>query len=711
MARALQKSSVVRIYVLYALMVLAAFVILARIIQLQFVENAKWQDVSNKQSYKTVDVKAIRGNIYSDDYSLLATSVPVYNLYWDSKVVTDKVFEEYIDSLSIGFAAIYSDVSKSKFEQRLISSFNQRKRYVRIRRSVSYAELKQIKNLPIFRLGKYKGGLIIDKKERRKRPYGMLAKRTIGNYSTYKNAYVVGLEGAFDEKLKGVDGLLLKQRSSGEWQRNYEYNDDKNAPVEGLFTDTLRKPIDGVDIVTTIDVNLQDVAETSLYRELVKHKADWGCAILMEVKTGHIKAIANLKHDTARNTYYEGFNYAIGTAMEPGSTFKLATMMISLENNIVTPKEIIKTGNGSYTYYGSTIHDSHGYGDITVSEVLEKSSNVGIFKIALKGFENNPQTFIDGIYSMNLNNPLGLQIKGEALPYIKTTKDKTWSKLSLPWMSIGYELKLTPLQTLNFYNAVANNGTMLKPSFVKAISKTGEYQETFDPKVINEQISSIETIKKVQKMLEGVVENGTAKALSNSPYPIAGKTGTAQISNKSGYNKINYQASFVGYFPADNPKYSCIVVVNNPSTGQYYASTVVVPVFKDIADKIYASDLSIQVHAEKDTVFIAPNSKVGTNKDIVGIYNYLDYEIKNPEIQNSFIAGYSKNDSIKLYKRKLMHNRMPNLKNMTAQDAIFLVEELGLTAKIIGFGKVASQSIPKNNSVKVGQIVTIKMTN
>ncbi len=696
MARALKKDSVVRIYLLYAVMVLAAIVILGRIIQLQFIENEIWEQKSKEQSYKEVKVKAIRGNIYSDDHSLLATSVPVYHLYWDSKVVNQEKFYTQIDSLATEFAAIFDNVSASKFKKRLINAFEKGSRYTRIRRNVSYAELKKIKKLPIFSLGKYRGGLIKEKEERRERPYKMLAKRTIGNYSTYKKAYVVGLEGAYDDKLKGVDGVRLKQKTSGGWRPTY------------IFNETLKEPVNGVDIITTIDVNLQDVAETSLYKELQKNKADWGCAILMEVKTGRIKAIANLKHDTATNTYYEGFNYAIGTAMEPGSTFKLASMMVLLENNVIKPDEIISTGKGSFTYYGKTIHDSHANGDITASQALEKSSNVGFFKMVLKGFENNPQRFIDGIHKMNLNQPLGLEIKGEAAPYIKTTKEKTWSKLSLPWMSIGYELRLTPMQVLNFYNAVANDGVMVKPTFVKEIRKTGVLIENIDPVTINKQISSLSTVHKVQKMLEGVVNNGTAKSLNHSPYPIAGKTGTAQIYKKS-YNKRNYQASFVGYFPADNPKYSCIVVVNNPNQGLYYASTVAVPVFKDIADKIYASDLSIQAHAIEDTIKVAPNSKVGAYKDVVGIYDYLGFNIKNRELQSSYIAAYSSNDSLKLYKRKLKHNLMPNVKYMTAQDAVFLIEELGLTARVNGAGRVISQSIPKGSRITSGQIVIINL--
>lgn len=702
MAKTINKDIRLRIYLLFAIIFIAAIAIAARIIQIQFVQGDKWRAKSEQQSYKYFEVKAVRGNIYSDNYSLLATSVPIYDVHWDARVVkkhlkNDQFYAE-IDLLAIEYSKLFPDESVLAFTSRMKRAYENERGYYLVRKRISYSQLKSLKKFPIFKYSQYKGGLILDKSDTRKRPYKLLAKRTIGNYNSVKKAYIVGLEGAYDDTLKGDDGVRIKQKTSGGWRPMY------------LFDETIKEPVDGIDVVTTLDINLQDVAENSLYRELVKNQADWGCAILMEVKTGKIKAIANLKADTATNTYYEGFNYAIGTAMEPGSTFKLASMMAALEAKKVKPDDIIQTGDGSYTYYGKTIHDSHrgGYGDITATQVLEKSSNVGMFMISLNAFESEPAKFTNAIHAMGLNNPLGIEIKGEAKPYIKTPKDKTWSKLSLPWMSIGYELSMTPMQVLTFYNAVANDGVMVKPIFVNEFRKTGLVVKTFEPQVLNPKISSKSTIDAVQKMLEGVVQNGTAQKLKNSPYPIAGKTGTAQIYNKR-YNKRNYQASFVGYFPADNPKYSCIVVVNNPNRGLYYASLVAVPVFKDIADKIYATDLNIQIHNEEDTILQTPNSKVGTYNDISGLYKSLGFEITSEMNDASYISGYGSQDSVSFYKRNLQYDLMPNVKYMSAKDAIYILEEMGLKVEIVGVGKVVEQSIAAGSRIRKGQIAKIKL--
>ena len=699
MGGVLKKDIVSRIYLLYGFILIIAIAIVFRIFQIQFTQGEHWIAKAQSQSFKYSNVKAIRGNIYSDNHSLLATSVPIYDIYWDSKIVDSKLFYEKLDTLAIAYHAIFPSESVKSFKNRIEKAFNQKRRYYRIRRRISYSELKQLKQLPIFNRGKYKGGLITEKFDYRKRPYKMLAKRTIGNFNSTKQKYVVGLEGAYDENLKGDDGVRIMQKTSGGWKPLY------------LFDETIKEPIDGMDVITTIDVNLQDVAENSLYRELMKNKADWGCAVLMEVKTGRIKAIANLKADTANHTYYEGFNYAIGYATEPGSTFKLASMMVTLEDKLVKPDEIIHTGDGAFKYYDKTIHDSHhgGFGDITASQVLEKSSNIGIFKIVLNAYESKPHKFIEGVYKLGLNKPLGLEIKGEAKPYIKTPDDKTWSKLSLPWMSIGYELKLTPLQVLTFYNAVANDGKMIKPSFVKELRKTGVLKKEFEPEVLNPKISSKSTIKQVQKMLEGVVQNGTATALKHSPYPIAGKTGTAQIFKKRSYNKRNYSASFVGYFPADNPKYSCIVVINNPNRGLYYASSVAVPVFKDIADKIYATDLNIQIPHKEDTVYQAPNSKVGAYYDVNKIYDELDFKISSDVEDAAFVYAKAQADSLSLYKRKIQYGVMPNVKYMSAKDAVYMLEEMGLKVEVDGVGKVVEQSIAPGVKINKGSLVTIKL--
>ncbi len=698
MSNQLQKDIVWRIYLLYGFMLLAAFAIFVRIFQIQFVQGAYWKERSKEQSYKYVNEAAIRGNIFADDYSLLATSVPIYDVYWDAKVIEQKDLYDHVDSMALAYNKIFQDESALAFKNRILKAHKNKRRYYLLRKKVSYAELGKLQKIAIFKRGKYRGGLITEKFDIRKRPYKDLARRTIGTFNNTVNRYVVGLEGAYDVYLKGTDGVRIKQKTSGGWRPTY------------TFDKTVKEPVDGNDVVTSIDIELQDVAEESLQRELQKHRADWGCVVLMEVKTGKVKAIANLKADTAAGIYYEAYNYAIGAAMEPGSTFKLATMMAALEDGKVKPDDIISTGAGHYTYKQKTIHDSHdgGYGDITAAEVFMHSSNVGFFKIALNGYEKEPQKFYDRIYKMGIQKPLGIELSGESSPYIKNTKDKTWSRLSLPWMSIGYELRMTPLQILTFYNAVANDGEMVKPSFVNELSKTGKTIKAFDTKILNKAVCSRETAEILQKMMEGVVQSGTGVALKKSPYPVAGKTGTAQIYTSS-YNKRNYQASFVGYFPADNPQYSCIVVVNNPSMGSYYAATVAVPVFKDIADKIYATSLNLQVHQKPDTIFQAPYAKVGQYQEIAEIYQHFKFKPAMEAQAYQYVATEVKSDTISFIMRPIADGLMPNLKNMSAKDAIFLLEDLGLKVQIVGAGRVVTQSLMPGTKTNKGQNVILNL--
>jgi cell division protein FtsI (penicillin-binding protein 3) len=431
----------------------------------------------------------------------------------------------------------------------------------------------------------------------------------------------------------------------------------------------------------------------------------------MEVKTGQIKAIANLKRDTATGNYYESYNYAIGRPVEPGSTFKLASLMVALEDKKVKLEDIVHTGDGEMTYRDRKMTDSHegGFGDLSVKGVLEHSSNVGVFKIILKAYESDPQKFIDGIYRMGLQNKLGLQIKGEGQPYIKNPSDKTWSGVSLPWMSIGYEMSLTPLQMLTFYNAVANDGVMVKPSFVNQISRTGTVIEQFETEVINPRIASPEVIKMAQEMLEGVVQEGTATMLKSSPYRIAGKTGTAQTNYSQRQNRRRYRASFAGYFPADNPRYSIIVVVENPKDGIYYASQITVPVFKDIADRIYAHALDIQQADKVFEGFSAPESLYGEQDDIRSIYTLFGYQTSTPNPEAQWAAAVTRNDNVGLYVRNYQKGILPNLKGMTARDVVYFLEGIGYHVQIKGIGKVISQSIPAGTRVVEGAQIKIEL--
>lgn len=690
-----------RIYIMYFVVVLMAGAILVRIFTIQYIEDDKWEKMAKNQSIKEQKIASNRGNIYSTNNNLLATSIPLFNLYWDSKVVKADTFYNNIDELARQFTSLYPDESFNSFKLRMKSAYRNGNSYFRIRRKVEYAELKKIKLMPIFHLSKYKGGLIIEKYNRRKRPYKMLARRTIGTYNSYQQKYNVGLEGAYNNYLRGEDGVRLVQKTSGGWR------------TLNIYDKTLKDPKNGLDIITSIDINIQDVAENSLYRELKKHGANWGCAILMEVKTGEIKAIVNLSHDTSNNTYYEGYNHAIGTAVTPGSTFKMATLLVALKDKKVKLTDIIHTGNGVISYYGSKMYDAHsgGFGDLSVKEVFEHSSNVGIFKIVLKAFEQTPQKFIDGLYALGINRPLGIEIKGEKAPFIKDTHHKKWSKLSLPWMAIGYELTMTPLQVLTLYNAVANDGVMVKPQFVKEIRKTNKVIKKFEPVILNPEIAPKSVIKEAQSMCEGVVTDGTATLLRNSPYPIGGKTGTAQIYTKGTYNNNSYIASFVGYFPADKPKYSCMVVIYNPRKGIYYASQVAVPVFKDIADKIYATELDIQTDHNTDMQYAIPSSKVGLCNDMAEVYSSLGYDDNRfAALDGKWIYSYGQDSSLAIRERVINENTIPNVKGMNVRDAVYLLEQMGLRVNFMGSGKVINQSIPpKSKAVKgSGIFLTLK---
>jgi cell division protein FtsI (penicillin-binding protein 3) len=475
-------------------------------------------------------------------------------------------------------------------------------------------------------------------------------------------------------------------------------------------------PKDGYDIVSTIDVNIQDLAESALRRQLSVHNAHHGCAILMEVRTGEIKAITNLEKDEYGN-YRELYNYAIGESTEPGSTFKLASLMAAFEDGYIQLGDTIDTENGTVTYYGKTIrdHDEKGLGKITVQQVFEHSSNVGVAKIIKKYYTGKEKQFIDRLYGMKLNQKLNLDIKGEGVPEIKYPGDKLWSGISLPMMAYGYEVKLAPIHILTLYNAIANNGKMVKPRFVKEMKYHEKTIKTFGTEVIESSICSNSTLKKVKIMLEGVVERGTAKNLRNEAFKIAGKTGTAQIAKlKAGYKTpdgISYSASFVGYFPADDPLYSCIVVVNSPSNSVYYGNVVAGPVFKEIADKVYSTNLDLQpiLKPEKGIVDL-PYSKTGLRKDLDYVFDKLDIDVDNSNAKSSWISTARKEDKIQYNNRIVQQNLVPNVVDMGLRDAMFLLENAGLRVVVKGRGKVVGQSISPGVKVKQGETIILEMS-
>lgn len=697
----IRKQIIIRLSLVYIGIVLFAFAIMGKVFFLQIIEHDKWSNV-NETSQKRIVIEPDRGDIRAQDGRVLATSVPYYEVRMDTRCpgISEKYFNSKVDSLSYCLAKLFKDKTAAQYKRKLVSARYKGIRYLLIKRRVDYIELKQLKKFPIFRRGQYKGGIIIKQENRRIQPFVNLASRTIG-YGN-KGGAAVGIEGAFNSQLRGEQGVRMVQKIAG----NYWMPISDDNEVE---------PKNGKDVITTIDINLQDVAYQALKQQLQKHAASHGTAVLMEVQTGDIKAIVNLKNKDG--FYSEQYNFAVGERTEPGSTFKLASLMVALEDGYINLTDSVDTEKGVVQYYDHKVRDSRvgGYGKITVQQAFEVSSNVAVSKIVTKYYTGNEERFVNRLKRMSLTERLGVEIKGERKPYIKFPSDTLWSGVSLAQMSYGYEIEQTPLQILAFYNAVANNGKMMKPRFVKAIADYGRVVKKFKTKVINPTICSKATIKKAKQMLEGVVENGTAQNLKNSNYKIAGKTGTAQIANqKYGYKyqaKTSYQASFVGYFPADNPKYSCIVVVNAPTSGVYYGNLVAGQVFKEIADKVYSTSIDLQENKllVQNKFKDAPYSKNGSKKELINVLSELNIDFNENNTVSRWVVTQKQDTSIRLNNRSVKKRIVPNVKGMGAKDAIFLLENMGLRVVLQGRGAVTNQSLQANTRFNRGDKIILTL--
>lgn len=702
----IKKDILWRVYLVHLGLCLFGIAIIFQIFRIQYVQGAYWAAKSDSLTTELRNIEPKRGNIYSDDGDLMAISIPTYEVRMDvnAQALTNDIWNKNIDSLAICLSNLFKDKNKLQYLNDLNHARKRGERYYLVQKSVSYDYIKELSKFPMYRMGRYKGGLITPQRMVREKPCNQLAERTIG-YPGGEERIAVGIEGAFDTSLAGVCGKRLEQRvSNGVWKPVY----DENA----------LEPKDGNDIITTIDINIQDVAEKALKTNLEKNKAEYGCVIVMDVTTGEIKAIANLKRNK-NDEYEESLNYAISESTEPGSTFKLISMIAAMDDRLVDLNDIVNTGNGKQNFSGSWMNDAHdgGYGTLTAQHAFEVSSNVGISKLISSAYSKNPQAFIDKIYKMKVNQPLGLQISGEITPDIKDTKDPRWSGISLPWMSIGYELRLTPLQILTFYNAVANNGKMMKPFLVKEVRGRGKVIRKYEPIVITDSICSSATIKKAKQMLEGVVERGTARNLRDSSYRIAGKTGTAQRSmGKGGYklnDKANYQASFVGYFPADNPKYSCIAVVYSPSTEVYYGASVAGPIFKEISDKVYSTRLEMHKDEAPSTVVLndrIPSIQAGNQKDIVTVCNSIGLTTIIHNNTTDWVQVSKQNNLLNLTEKHISNGLVPNVLGMELKDAVYILENLGLTVKIKGKGSVVKQSIDAGQPISKGKEIIIELS-
>lgn len=658
-----------RLYVVSACMFLFSAAVLFKLVNIQVAQGDKYRDLAMKRTEKMFTIAPNRGNLYSDDGSLLATSVSRYSIRFDAVTVSDADFKEYIVPLSNALSDMLGS-SPSHYQQLLRKAKANKNRYALIARNLDYSEYMAVKDFPLFNKGPYKGGLIIEQKTVREHPLGKIAERSVGYENVDENGYYsgVGLERAFGPYLRGVEGKRLKQKiANGQWKP--------------IGWDNIVEPQDGYDLVSTIDINIQDIAHHALLGQLEKYKADHGCVIVMETETGEVKAISNLGR-TKAGKYYERLNYAIGESHEPGSTFKLMSLVAALEDKVVDTSKVIDTEKGRWHIYDRTVKDSKwgGYGKVSVAEAFKVSSNTAFAKIIHNGYKNEPSKFVNRLMKMNLHRQLDLPIKGEGKPVLRSPGDKGWSGISLAWMSHGYEVAMTPLQVLTFYNAIANDGEMLKPRLIKEVREWNRSIEKFDKEVISPAICSKETAAQAQDLLKKVVEDdqGTGHRLYSPNFSMAGKTGTAQKNYASqDPDKLKYISTFAGYFPADNPKYSCIVVIHEPdkSVG-YYGADVSGPIFKSIAQKIYATS---------------------------PLTDEVDMEIEEDEqLENSYQNYYAE-----VQKR---YKRVPNVKGMSGMDAISILENLGLQVEVKGNGKVKKQSVSEGTDIRKTERITLELS-
>ena len=657
-----------RLYFVAGCMFIFALLIMFKLFKIQFVQGETYRGLAEERTIKNVVIPANRGNVYAADGSLLATSVPKYDIRFDALTPTRKTFDRYISGLADSLAG-YHGKSAATYKQNLRKARADKNRYVLLARDISYSDYLRFRSFPLLELGAFKGGLIVEQTTKREYPMGGIAQRTIGYERTddQGNTTRPGIDGAFGEKyLRGTDGRRLKQRiGKGQWKPIEDYNQ-----IE---------PKDGYDVYTTIDVNIQDIAHHALLEQIEYYKADHGCVVVMDVKTGEIKAISNLGKGKS-GKYYERRNYAVWESHEPGSTFKLMAVAAGLEDKVIDTSDIVDTNGGILRFYNDYVRDSRngGYGEISVSKAFEVSSNTGIVQAVNEAYKEDPRKFVQRLYDMNLNDKLDLPIIGEGEPIIPDPdiKNNRWSGIALPWMAYGYGVSFTPLQTLTFYNAIANDGEMVKPRFLKEVKEFGNTIESFDKEVINKQICSDETIAKLKQLLINVVEkpHGTGHRLYSKNFSMAGKTGTCQ-KDYVDKDRLNYISSFVGFFPAEQPKYSCIVVIHEPdkSVG-YYGADVSGPVFKKIAQKIY-TDTPV-----KDEISVS--------------------EIQLAQVAEDFEQYYN-------LARKYI-TIMPDVKGLPAMDAIALLENMGLKVKLRGSGNIRAQSIPKGTKLKPNQTIILE---
>ncbi len=700
------KNISIKVWVMYMFISLLGVSIAVKVFAIQFFAEETWEVQAQESAVQKREIQPSRGQIFSSDKLLLATSISEFDVRWDSQAhsMNEEDLRLYIDSASYALAQLFPEKSQNEISEDFKSAVRDSNRYQLIKRNIDFLQKKDIQKMPFFSLGRFKSGFIFEEKRKREKPLGKLANRTIG---VHRENQKVGLERAYDAELSGIIGYRLEEKIAGNvWK-----------PISDEY---IQRPVEGADVISSIHSEVQDVATTSLETMLQKHDCEWGAAIVMEVETGYIKAMSNLTkfEDKEGNiSYQERMNQSILTRTEPGSTFKLPSLLAAIDEGIIDITDSIATGNGIHKFYDKTMKDSDwdkgGLGTISVQEAFEKSSNVGCALLLQRAYKKNPQAYLDKLSSMGVYNKLSLNFKGENAPIIKSsTGDKGWSGVSLTQMAIGYEVQCSPLQTLSFYNTIANNGRMMKPLFAEALSRRGEIFQSIEPEVLQEKILSNSTIRDAQVMMAGVVERGTAKrVLKNDSYSVAGKTGTAWAAVDGSYANKKYQASFCGYFPAEQPKYSCIVVVFNPQSGTYYGSALAAPVFKDIADMMYAKEFfkSEMVKEETEETSL-PASKDGYQPEITQVYKDLGMNYNSSSQDASWIFTETGETQVEIKPKTINKDIMPYVVGMGLKDAMYLIESQGLQVKISGHGTVKKQSIKSGTNLADVSSVSLEMS-
>ena len=694
-----------RVYLSFILIVLVCILIIGKAFYIQQVQGKYWRSLSDSLHQRIIEIPAARGTIYSEDGQMLSTNIPQFDIYIDFRVSplhekSGLLFRTHIDSLSLSLADLFKDKSAEKYKEELTQAYEASVGNYELRKKITYREYLQLVKFPLFKLGRYKSGMIAEEKNIRLNPYENIGYRTIG---LARDENKVGLEKSYDTVLNGRNGRQLVRAIAG----------GVTVPVqEGEFEIA---PETGKDIVSTIDVFIQEVTEKALMNMMLKNEAQTGVAIVMEVKTGKIKAIANLGK-VGEGKYAEDLNYAI-TPTEPGSTFKLVTLLSALEDGKVNLNSRVNLEGGTWKVAGQTVYDSekHGKFDASVLEAFEESSNVGMAKIAMAHYSNNVNVYFKHLTKLRLDSTSGIDLVGERQPRLVKPGSRLWGPTTLPWMAFGYNIEITPLQTLNLYNSIANNGVMMRPYLVNSIQEEGKKIKSFYPTVYNAQLCKPSTVKDLRTALEGVCINGTAKKLfANSLYKVAGKTGTAKVANgNKGYGEGIFQSSFAGYFPADNPQYTIVVIIKNkPHAANFYGASVAGPVFKEIADRLYSTyiqnklDIAPVFGVKDSSLFNYSISKISLQT----IAKQLSIPYQDSTIaSNNWIQLQGKGKNVKAATQILSDTTMPNMTGMKLQDALWLCEKKGLLVKCVGKGKVVKQSIAQGETIIKGQQVQIDL--